>query len=69
MPLILPQKKIISLESLRWAYSACIVGLFSSRVNEFAADGRRFMLRVEPGDAEATMNMITNWEKVALENK
>jgi eukaryotic-like serine/threonine-protein kinase len=31
-----------------------------------SADGQRFLVRVQPGDAEPTLNVITNWEKAAL---
>jgi hypothetical protein len=34
-----------------------------------SADGQRFLVRVQPGDAEPTLNVITNWEKAALGNK
>jgi serine/threonine protein kinase len=34
-----------------------------------SADGQRFLVHVQPGDAEPTVNVITNWEKAALGGK
>jgi eukaryotic-like serine/threonine-protein kinase len=34
-----------------------------------SADGQRFLVHVQPGDAAPTLNVITNWEKAALGNK
>jgi serine/threonine protein kinase len=34
-----------------------------------SADGQRFLVHVQPGDAEPTLNVITNWEKAALGGK
>ncbi len=34
-----------------------------------SADGQRFLVHVQPGDAEATLNVVTNWEKAALGSK
>jgi Tol biopolymer transport system component len=33
------------------------------------ADGQRFLVNVEAGDAEPALNVITNWEKAALASK
>jgi hypothetical protein len=30
------------------------------------ADGQRFLVNVDAGDAEPALNVITNWEKAAL---
>ena len=34
-----------------------------------SADGQRFLVHVQPSDAEPTLNVITNWEKAALGGK
>jgi len=34
-----------------------------------SADGQRFLVNVQAGDAEPTLNVINNWEKAALGNK
>ena len=34
-----------------------------------SADGQRFLVHVQPGDAQPTVNVFTNWEKAALGNK
>jgi Tol biopolymer transport system component len=34
-----------------------------------SADGQRFLMHVQPGDAAPTLNVITKWEKAALGNK
>ena len=34
-----------------------------------SADGQRFLVHVQPGGAEATLNVITNWERAALGSK
>jgi hypothetical protein len=34
-----------------------------------SADGQRFLVTVQAGDAEPTLNVISNWEKAALGNK
>jgi len=34
-----------------------------------SADGQRFLVAVQSGDAQPTLNVITNWEKAALRGK
>lgn len=34
-----------------------------------SADGQRFLVGVQPGDVQPTLNVITNWEKAALRGK
>jgi len=34
-----------------------------------SADGQRFLVGVQPGDVQPTLNVITNWEKAALAGK
>ncbi len=45
------------------------ISTFNSFLYSPSADGQRFLVRVEPGDAETTVNVVTNWEKAALGSK
>ena len=42
---------------------------FNSFLYSPSADGQRFLVLTQHGDAEATVNVITNWEKAALGSK
>jgi eukaryotic-like serine/threonine-protein kinase len=46
-----------------------VISTFNNFLFSPSANGQRFLVRVEPGDAEATVNVVTNWEKAALGNK
>ena len=46
-----------------------VVPTFNNFLYAPSADGQRFLVHVQPSDAEATVNVITNWEKAALGNK
>jgi hypothetical protein len=45
----------------------------ATTINSFlygpSADGQRFLVNVHSGIAEPTLNVITNWEKIALASK
>jgi hypothetical protein len=46
-----------------------VVPSFNAFLYSPGADGQRFLVNVEAGDAEPALNVITNWEKAALGRK
>jgi len=50
-------------------HSITVVPTFNNFLYAPSADGQRFLVHVQPGDAAPTVNVLTNWEKAALGNK